>query len=83
MAAGSIAIEELKQMDEFFVNLPSTLYTPRQAARFMRFIHENKALGIVINSNIKKLIPLPTDLRKRVSDATEEAQTNQNKRQRR
>jgi hypothetical protein len=62
VAAGSIAIEELKQMDEFFVNLPNTLYTPRQAARFMRFIHENKALGIVINSNIEKLIPRPNDL---------------------
>jgi hypothetical protein len=59
VAAGSIAIEELQQMDEFFVNLPNTLYTPKQAARFMRFIHENKALGIVINSNIEKLIPLP------------------------
>ena len=66
VAAVSIAIEELKQMAEFFVNLPNTLYTPRQAARFMRFIHENKALGIVINNNIEKLIPRPNDLPKRV-----------------
>ena len=68
VAAGKIAIEELKQMDEFFVNLPSTLYTPRQAARFMQFIHENKALGIVINSNIEKLIPSPNDLPQKVSE---------------
>ena len=68
VAAGSIAIEELKQMDEFFVNLPNTLYTPKQAARFMRFIHENKALGIVINSNIEKLIPLPHQQRSEASN---------------
>ena len=85
VAAGSIAIEELKQMDEFFVNLPNTLYTPKQAARFMQFIHENKALGIVINSNIEKLIPLPHNMknstapRKRSSrSASSSSSSNQN-----
>ena len=70
VAAGSIAIEELKQMDEFFVNLPNTLYTPKQAARFMKFIHENKALGIVIHSNIEKLIPPPHNMKKRLHSSS-------------
>ena len=58
-AAGAIAMNELRDLDEFFINLPSTLYRPRQAAKFIQFIHGNPALTIVLNNNFEKLLPHP------------------------
>ena len=45
--------------DEFFINLPNSLYRPRQAAKFIQFIHGNPALTIVLNNNFEKLPPHP------------------------